>query len=72
MDTINAITKGVRGLHGNIATDVWPKGATLTCRECGDSREIDTADCGHYLRQGWPKCCGHTMRMSTREATEVP
>lgn len=28
------------------------------CRSCGGTQKVDSADC---LRNGWPKCCGHTM-----------
>lgn len=49
------------GLQGSIARDVWPKGATLACRECKASRRITTEQCAEYLAHGWPKCCGVTM-----------
>jgi Zn finger protein HypA/HybF involved in hydrogenase expression len=28
------------------------------CRTCGRTEHVDSAKC---LREGWPKCCGHTM-----------
>lgn len=31
-----------------------------TCRKCGRRQSVDPAQC---LRQGWPKCCGETMRL---------
>ena len=29
------------------------------CARCGRPRQVDAAKC---LRDGWPKCCGATMR----------
>lgn len=32
----------------------------VVCARCGKPRTVDAARC---LRDGWPKCCGATMRL---------
>lgn len=32
----------------------------VVCARCGKGRTVDAARC---LREGWPKCCGGTMRL---------
>jgi hypothetical protein len=56
-----------RNLHGNIAGDVWPKGATLTCATCGHAEHATSEDCGRYLARGWPKHCGQTMTVTAAQ-----
>jgi hypothetical protein len=51
-------------IHGKIAEDVYPKGVSLKCPVCGREIHATTRDCAVYLKQGWPKCCGKTMRTS--------
>jgi len=34
------------------------------CRTCGCSRHVNSAKA---LRNGWPKCCGHTMTIDSPE-----
>ena len=53
--------KNLLNLHENISSDVWPNGGTLECRKCGEKREVTSKECGEYLKDGWPKCCGSTM-----------
>lgn len=39
-------------LHPKLARgQVW-------CRTCGATRKVNSAE---SMRDGWPKCCGHTM-----------
>lgn len=59
--------KRVANLHGNIAGDVWPNGAVLECDECRRTESIDSATAAHYLAHGWPKCCGHTMKLTPKD-----
>lgn len=39
------------------------------CRSCGTEQEVDPAGC---LRNGWPKCCGHTMTIDHPDTWKVP
>lgn len=66
MDLIDFIHRATH-LHGNIAHDVWPNGATLTCSECKAVRHISAAMCAEYLARGWPKCCGYTMTVAAKK-----
>ncbi len=34
----------------------------VRCSRCGKPRKVDAAKC---LREGWPKCCGGSMRIAT-------
>lgn len=36
--------------------------ATVRCERCGAQREVRFATC---LAQGWPACCGGTMRLAS-------
>ena len=62
-EEINNIVGRIRLLPRSIARDVWPNGAILTCRRCSREERIGTKTCGTFLREGWPKCCGYTMRL---------
>jgi len=45
--------------------------ATVRCERCGSQREVRFGRC---LAQGWPACCGVTMRLASyrcRIAEEV-
>lgn len=37
------------------------------CGRCGQARQVDAAKC---LRDGWPKCCGCTMKLAPAEANQ--
>lgn len=37
----------------------------LRCTECGRK---ETTNFSHSLRNGWPKCCGYTMRLERTDA----
>lgn len=34
------------------------------CKTCKKTRRVDSADA---LKNGWPKCCGHTMTIDSPE-----
>ena len=51
-------------LQRNVAADVWPDGAKLECDECGGFTYVTSEECGVYLKRGWPKCCGQTMKLT--------
>ncbi len=42
------------------------KNATVRCEGCGSTLEVRFATC---LVQGWPKCCGLTMRLASYRCT---
>jgi hypothetical protein len=48
-------------------------GGFLRCEGCGNRKQL--GDVGRKLRDGWPRCCGYTMRWWTQrqiDAGEVP
>ena len=60
-------------LHARIANDVGHLGGRLECLVCG--RRQNLGDIAHKLRNGWPKCCGYTMRWWTQrqiDSCEAP
>ena len=53
-----------RGLHSKVGADMVEQGFhTLTCDECDEKRTITPDEFGRYLASGWPKHCGHTMKL---------
>lgn len=38
-------------------------GRRLRCTYCNQMTRLDASDAALYLRGGWPKCCGYTMRL---------
>lgn len=34
---------------------------SIGCSICGSTRTCTRADTLHYLKHGWPSCCGETM-----------
>lgn len=60
---IDALIERVSGIHDKIAADVPPiRRGQVWCRRCGSTRRAGGADA---LRNGWPKCCGHTMTIDS-------
>ncbi len=53
-------------IRSAIAVDVWPAGAVLECTRCGASQTATVEELAEYLHNGWPKCCGVTMRVEGR------
>lgn len=51
-------------IHEKIAKDLAPIGGVLRCTTC--QRERPLGDVGAKLRDGWPTCCGYTMRWITQ------
>lgn len=51
-------------IHDKIGGDLQGFGGLLRCRECGNERALGNV--GDKLANGWPKCCGYTMRWITR------
>lgn len=60
--TVRIINDGARQLHNQMAVEAGLKQATIRCEQCGKSQQVDGAKC---LADGWPKCCGYTMRLVT-------
>lgn len=42
-----------------------PDDSYVKCDECSETKTVNFAHC---LRDGWPVCCGHTMRLLRTEA----
>jgi hypothetical protein len=61
-------TWNLANIQRNIAKDVWPNGAILSCRGCRFSERISSGQAGDYLKHGWPNHCGVTM--SCKSASE--
>ena len=68
LDWANNVLRASRSIHVNIAKDAFPEGTTLTCASCGTRIFTTREDIARYLAHGWPKCCGMTMQISSREA----
>lgn len=50
-------------------------GGYLACLTCGHERDLSALDQAGYYRNGWPRCCGQTMRWWTQrqiDAGEAP
>ena len=35
----------------------------LRCAACGAEQHPSREDMARYFREGWPECCGYTMRL---------
>ena len=58
------LIKHALNLHENIARDVCKDDIyRLHCSTCDDIEVISAKDFAHYLRTGWPKCCGQTKTL---------
>lgn len=51
------------GLHDRIGATLDSLGGVLRCGCCGGEQAMYGAS--RYLRNGWPECCGFTMRWVT-------
>jgi len=60
---IKNLVANLNALHADIAAETYPNGALLRCMHCNQEKTVDGADIAGYLRDGWPKCCGTTMRI---------
>lgn len=43
----------------------------LVCQECQKETQCTEKNAESYLRSGWPKCCGYTMRLVTGNELNV-
>lgn len=56
-------------VHTKIGEELKGFGGILRCESCGLKRPL--GNIGIKLQNGWPKCCGYTMRWVTdRELRE--
>lgn len=60
--------ENILNLHHAIASDVWPDGWDMVCKECGKVVHLTVAECGYCLAHGWPECCGKSMHGQTPTA----
>jgi hypothetical protein len=56
-------------IHDKIATDLGGFGGVLRCETC--RRTSPLGSIGHKLANGWPKCCGYTMRWWTQRQIDA-
>jgi hypothetical protein len=55
--------------YSNIA--VAMPGGQLECEACGRTLKLNHNKTASYLKSGWPKCHGYTMRLiTTRELSQ--
>lgn len=62
-------------LHGAIGASLGQFGGVLRCETCRTQVHMSAGRAGRYTAQGWPKCCGYTMRWWTQrqiDAGEMP
>lgn len=52
-----------RSLSSSIGSELQGLGGDLVCTVC--KRQEPLGDVGHNLSNGWPECCGYTMRWVT-------
>lgn len=54
-------------IHDNIATDLKSvlSGAVSRCYHCPNEYPLAIGRVGGFLADGWPTCCGATMRLLT-------
>lgn len=50
-------------IHDKIGADLQGFGGILRCMTCGHEQPLGSV--GNKLANGWPKCCGYTMRWVT-------
>lgn len=56
-------------LHLNIAKDVYPHGAIMSCcKMCGHTQQATVEDCARYLSRGWPQHCEQPMLVEPHTA----
>ena len=48
--------------YEDVASEI-ADGRRLRCTYCNLTMRIDAIDAALYLRGGWPRCCGYTMRL---------
>lgn len=54
----------IMGLQEQIAADMCRESSwQVRCLKCSATRAISEEEYAQYLRHGWPKCCGYTMRL---------
>lgn len=52
-------------IQNKIGDTLQSFGGYLECTECGHKKPLGNA--GNKLANGWPKCCGYTMRWFTQK-----
>lgn len=67
--TFTEFVKRAQGTHSAIAADLAPFGGILKCRDCQRTQPL--GDVAGNLREGWPRCCGHTMRWITQRQLDA-
>lgn len=67
MTGLPEIVKRAQSVVPGIAADLAKMGGVLRCTGgCGCRQNLTEERIARYLRYGWPKCCGYTMRWVTQ------
>ena len=67
MPDLPEIVQRAATVHTAIAADLSGFGGILRCTgECSCRQDLSERQIAKYLRYGWPKCCGYTMRWVTQ------
>lgn len=56
-------------VHEKIGSELKGFGGHLNCETCGHQQELGNA--GKYMRTGWPKHCGQTLRWITQNEIDA-
>jgi hypothetical protein len=63
---VSEIIGQVRAMQQELGTTLDGFGGFLRCESCRSNFDLSPGQAGHYLSNGWPTCCGHTMRWWTQ------
>jgi hypothetical protein len=56
-------------IHDVIGSELQEFGGLLRCTKCDRERTLGSVS--HRLANGWPKCCGYTMRWMTQRQLDT-
>ena len=59
-DTIQKFNNAVENIKKDV--DDTFQGSVLHCHTCGFQYSLRPGEASHFVFNGWPKCCGKTMR----------
>lgn len=70
--SVTQVLGAISNMYADISAALDKPGVFHHCRICGRTLCHKAGDGGFYTRQGWPRCCGKTMRMiATAESMEL-
>lgn len=68
--TLHNVLNRIDAMKDDMSAKMDVFGGMLHCDQCGKERTMQEGDAGYYLFNGWPKCCGYTMRWITANEIE--